>query len=156
MPVQVKERFFEDYIVGESRTFGDYLITEEEVREFAGRYDPQPFHVDPEAARKSHFGGLIASGWNTAAISMRLMVDGFVSGRSSLGSPGVDELRWHQPVRPGDRLKVRSTIVEARRSRSKPDRGLLRVKYETLNQRDEVVMSFTGMGLYRCRDAEPQ
>ncbi len=153
MPVPPRERYFEDYVVGESLTYGDHLVTEEEVREFAQRYDPQPFHVDAEAAAQSIFGGLIASGWNTAAISMRLMVDHFVSQRASMGSPGIDELRWLQPVRPGDRLKVRSTITEARRSRSKPDRGLVRVRHEALNQRDEVVMSFHGMALYRCRDS---
>lgn len=152
MPVPPSERYFEDYVVGESMTYGDYVVTEEEIREFAERYDPQPFHIDPDAARQSIFGGLIASGWNTASISMRMLVDHFVSRRSGMGSPGIDELRWHQPVRPGDRLKVRSTITEARRSASKPDRGLVRVRHETLNQRDEVVMSFSGMGLYRCRD----
>ena len=153
MSVPPRERYFEDYVVGESLTYGDYLVTEAEVREFAGRYDPQPFHIDAEAAKQSIFGGLIASGWNTASISMRLMVDHFVSQRSGMGSPGIDELRWLKPVRPGDRLKVRSTVTEARRSQSKPDRGLVRVRHETLNQRDEVVMSFHGMGLYRCRDA---
>jgi acyl dehydratase len=152
MPVPPSERYFEDYVVGESMTYGDYVVTEEEIRGFAERYDPQPFHIDPEAARQSIFGGLIASGWNTASISMRMLVDHFVSRRSGLGSPGIDELRWHQPVRPGDRLKVRSTVTEARRSKSKPDRGLVRVRHETLNQRDEVVMSFSGMSLYRCRD----
>lgn len=153
MSVPPRERYFEDYVVGESLTYGDYLVTEKEIREFAGRYDPQPFHVDAEAAKQSIFGGLIASGWHTASISMRMLVDHFVSRRSGMGSPGIDELRWLQPVRPGDRLKVRSTVIESRRSKSKPDRGLVRVRHETINQRDEVVMTFSGMGLYRCRAA---
>lgn len=154
MTPPIKDRYFEDYAVGETLTYGDYLITEEEVIAFATRYDPQSFHIDPEAARETHFGGLIASGWNTAAISMRLLVDHFIPDKASMGSPGIDELRWLQPVRPGDRLHVRSTVVDARRSRSKPDRGVVRVRHETLNQRNEVVMSFVGLALYRCRDPE--
>ena len=131
--------------------FGEHLVTEVEIVEFARRYDPQPFHTDPEAARRSPFGGLIASGWMTAGIAMRMAVDHWISPLSSMGSPGIDELRWLVPVRPGDRLHARATVVQTRRSQSKPDRGLIRVATELLNQRDEVVMRYVGWGMYRTR-----
>ncbi|MBW7925949.1 MAG: MaoC family dehydratase [Burkholderiaceae bacterium] len=153
MPVPPKERFFEDFRPGEVLEFGDYLVTEEEIVEFAKRYDPQPFHVDHEAADRSIYGGLIASGWLTGSIVMRLLVDHFISPQSSLGSPGADEIRWTRPVRPGDRLKLRVTVVETRRSQSKPDRGIVQVQEEAINQDGETVMSIRGMGLYKCREA---
>lgn len=152
MFVPPKERFFEDFRPGEVLEFGDYLVTEEEIVDFAKRYDPQPFHVDPDAAGKSIYGGLIASGWLTGSIVMRLLVDHFISPVSSMGSPGVDEIRWTKPVRPGDRLKLRVTVVETRRSQSKPDRGIVQVQEEAINQDGETVMSIRGMGLYRCRE----
>ncbi|MCO5101922.1 MAG: MaoC family dehydratase [Burkholderiaceae bacterium] len=153
MSVPPKERFFEDFRPGEVLEFGDYLVTEEEIVDFARRYDPQPFHVDHEAAEKSIYGGLIASGWMTGSIVMRLLVDHFISPLSSMGSPGVDEIRWNRPVRPGDRLKLRVTVVETRRSQSKPDRGIVQVQEEAINQDGETVMSIQGMGLYKCREA---
>ena len=134
MSVPYKERYFEDYIVGETIEFGDYAITEEEVVEFARRYDPQPFHVDPDAAAKSIYGGLISSGWMTGSVMMRMLADHFISPLSSMGSPGIDEVRWHRPVRPGDRLRMRVTILDKRRSTSKPDRGVIHVRQEALNQ----------------------
>jgi acyl dehydratase len=152
MFVPPKERFFEDFRPGEVLEFGDYLVTEEEIVDFAKRYDPQPFHVDPDAAGKSIYGGLIASGWLTGSIVMRLLVDHFISPLSSMGSPGADEIRWTKPVRPGDRLKLRVTVVETRRSQSKPDRGIVQVQEEAINQDGETVMSIRGMGLYRCRE----
>jgi acyl dehydratase len=145
------ERYFEDYQVGEVIEFGDRLVTREEIVEFAQRYDPQPFHVDEAAAAKSHFGGLIASGWLTASIMMRMLVDHFVSRVASMGSPGIDELRWLRPVRPGDRLRVRVTVLEVRRSQTKPDRGAILSLDEVLNQNEEVVMSLKGWGMYRTR-----
>lgn len=151
MSVPIKERYFEDYRVGESFEFGDYLVTEEEIVEFARRYDPQPFHVDKEAARASLFGGLIASGWMTGSVMMRLAVDHLISPVSSMGSPGIDELRWPRPVRPGDRLRVRATVLEAKRSQTKPDRGMIQFLQEAINQDGEVVMSIRGWGMYRCR-----
>jgi acyl dehydratase len=153
MTVPFKERYFEDYEVGESVEFGDYAVTEQEIVEFAKRYDPQPFHVDPAAGAKTIYGGLIASGWMTGSIMMRLLVDHFISPVASMGSPGIDEVRWHKPVRPGDRLRVRVTVHEKRRSESKPDRGVIRMSQEALNQNGEVVMSYRGMGMYRCRGA---
>lgn len=149
--VPVQERYFEDFRVGETVEFGDYLVTEAEIIEFASKYDPQAFHIDAEAARRSIYGGLIASGWMTGSIMMRLMADYFVSPRASMGSPGVDELRWLLPVRPGDRLRIRISILSSRRSTSKPDRGIIVTFAEALNQNDEVVMSFKSMMLTRCR-----
>jgi acyl dehydratase len=145
------ERWFEDFNPGDVFEFGDYPMSEAEILEFAGKYDPQPFHTDPEAARSSIFGGLIASGWHTCAAVMRMMVDDFVPANASMGSPGIDELRWLKPVRPGDRLRVRLTVVESAPSRSKPDRGVVKSFSETLNQDGEVVMTSRGMVMYRRR-----
>lgn len=152
-PVPHRERFFEDYRSGEVAEFGNHTVTEEEVIDFARRYDPQPFHVDREAARQTIYGGLIASGWMTAAVAMRLLVDHYISPLSSMGSPGIDELRWLRPVRPGDRLRLRVTVVETRRSQSKPDRGMIQILQEMMNQNDETVMTIRGWGMYRCRNA---
>ena len=155
MPVPYKERFFEDFSPGEVTEFGDYLITEEEILEYARRYDPQPFHVDREAAAESMFGGLIASGWMTGSIMMRLLVEHFISPVSGMGSPGVDEVRWPKPVRAGDRLRVRITTIEAKRSQSKPDRGIIQVQQEMINQHGDTVMSLRGTSFLKCRTPAP-
>lgn len=149
--VPYSQRYFEDYSVGEVAEFGSALITEGDILEFARRYDPQPFHIDPQAARGSNFGGLIASGWMTAAVVMRMLVDQFISPISTMGSPGMDELRWLTPVRPGDRLRVRVTVLQMRRSESKPDRGLIQLHHEAVNQHGETVYQAKGWGIYRCR-----
>lgn len=149
----LQDRYFEDYRVGGSDEFGRIAVEEEEVMAFGRRFDPQPFHIDPVAAEQSVFGGLIASGWHTAGLMMRLLVEHYLSPTASLGSPGIDELRWLKPVRPGDVLSVRVTVLEATRSRSKPDRGIVRTQVEVLNQRREVVMSMKGINLLRCRAA---
>ena len=151
MPLPTSERYFEDYRVGEAFEFGDYPITEEEIVDFASRYDPQPFHLDKEAAKGSIFGGLIASGWMTGSVMMRMLVDHLISPVSSMGSPGLDELRWLLPVRPGDRLRMRVTVLDSRRSQTKPDRGVVQFLQEAMNQDDEVVMTVRGWGMYRCR-----
>ncbi len=151
--VPFKQRWFEDYEAGEVIELGEYPVSEAEIIEFAKRYDPQPFHIDPEAARQSAYGGLIASGWHTGSIMMRMLVDGFVSEVASMGSPGLDELRWLAPVRPGDVLRGRIRILETRRSASKPDRGLVHLEQEALNQRDEVVARWVGWNIYRARPA---
>jgi acyl dehydratase len=143
--IPAEERFFEDYIEGSVYEFGSVKVEETEVIEFGLRYDPQPFHMNPEVARATKFGGIIASGWHTAGMAMRLLVENYLPRGSALGSPGVDQLRWHKPVRPGDTLSVRVTIVETKPSKSKPDRGLLRSFVEVINQRDEVVTSWRGM-----------
>ena len=148
-------RFFEDFTPGLVLEGGDFEMTEAEILSFARRYDPQPFHLDHEAARASMFGELVASGWNTAAVAMRLMVDHFFGGGGSMGSPGIDELRWPRPVRPGDVLRIRVSVIEKRRSVSKPDRGLLRLRQECINQRGETVMSLTSMVFCKCRSAQP-
>jgi acyl dehydratase len=155
MTVPYKERYFEDFRPGEVIEFGDYLVTEEEIVDFARRYDPQPFHVDRKAAAESIYGGLIASGWMTGSIMMRLLVDHFIAPASSMGSPGVDEVRWVRPVRPGDRLHVRVTIVDTKRSQSKPDRGIVQVQQEMINQQGDTVMSLRGMSLAKCRTPAP-
>ncbi len=145
--VLLRDRYFEDYREGETFEFGDYLVSTEEIIEFAKRFDPQPFHVDQAAAADTIFGGLIASGWMTASIGMRMMVDHFISSKSSMGSPGVDELRWPKPVRPGDRLRLKVSIISTRISQSKPDRGVLQFYEEMLNQNNEVVMTLRGWGM---------
>jgi acyl dehydratase len=146
------QRWFDDFTPGMVSEFGDYEMTEAEIVDFARRYDPQPFHTDPEAARSSVFGGLIASGWNTVGALMRMMVDHHLPAAASLGSPGIDEIRWLKPVRPGDRLRVRATVEQATRSRSKPDRGVVHSLNEVLNQHGEVVMTMRGMTMLRARD----
>ncbi len=146
-----RQRWFDEFHAGERFEFGDWVVSESEIVEFARRYDPQPFHTDPAQAGSSHFGGLIASGWLTAAILMRMMCDHFIAPASAMGSPGVDHLRWLRPVRPGDRLRARVTVLDARRSRSRPDRGTIVLQQELLNQHDEVVMSQHGTAMLRCR-----
>jgi len=149
--VSAENRYFEDYVAGSVHEFGPIAVDQEEVIAFARRFDPQVFHIDPESAKKTIFGGLIASGWHTAGLMMRLYADHFVSKVASLGSPGVDELRWNKPVRPGDELSVRVTILETNRSRSKPDRGIVRSFIEVLNQNLEVVMSMKAVNFFYCR-----
>jgi acyl dehydratase len=150
--VPVEERYFEDYVAGSSHEFGSVVVEETEVIAFGKRFDPQVFHTDPEAAQETIFGGLIASGWHTAGLMMRLIVEHYLSHVASLASPGIDELRWHLPVRPGDELSLRVTITEARRSRSKPDRGIVHTFVEVLNQERQVVMSLKAMNMMLCRE----
>ncbi len=145
------DRFFEDYAVGAVAELGPVAVDAEEVVAFARRYDPQPMHTDATAAAAGPLGGLIASGWHTAALMMRLIVEQYLSPASSLASPGLDELRWLRPVRPGDTLSVRVTVIEATRSRSKPDRGVVRSMVEVRNQHGETVMSLQPINLVRCR-----
>ena len=144
-------RYFEDYPVGAVFTAGSISVSEAEIIDFARKYDPQAMHTDPEAAARGQFGGLIASGWHTGAMIMRLFADHFLSPASSIASPGLDELRWLKPVRPGDTLSLRVTILEARRSRSRPDQGIVRSFVEVLNHGGEVVMSLKSIGIIRCR-----
>lgn len=143
--------YFEDFKEGDLWDCGSHTITEEEIIRFAGQFDPQPFHVDPAAAAGSVFGGLIASGWHTVCVFMRLTVDAYLHRAASIGSPGADEVRWLQPVRPGDTLTARFRVTEMRRSRTKPDRGIMRYFGETLNQRGEVVMTLRGLGMFKTR-----
>jgi acyl dehydratase len=149
--VPIDQRYFEDYVVGSTYEYGTAAVDERETVDFAREFDPQPIHIDPVAAAHGPFGGLIASGWHTAALMMRLFVDNYLSSVASLASPGIDELRWLEPVRPGDTLRIRVTVTEARRSRSKPDRGIVRTLIEVLNQRGETVSTMNALNLLRCR-----
>lgn len=149
--VPAERRYFEDYVPGSIHEFGSIAVEQDEVIAFAQRFDPQVFHTDHELAKSTIFGGLIASGWHTAALMMRLFADHYLSKVASLGSPGVDELRWKVPVRPGDELSIRITVLETKRSRSKPDRGIVRSFIEVINQNREVVMSMKAMTLFLCR-----
>ncbi len=144
-------RYFEDYPAGAVFTAGAISVDEAEIVAFARKYDPQAMHTDPSAAARGWSGGLIASGWHTGAMMMRLFADNFLSPQSSIASPGLDELRWLKPVRPGDRLSLRVTILEARRSRTRPDQGVVRSFVELLNQQGEVVMTLKPISLIRCR-----
>lgn len=145
------DRYFEDYVPGVTYDCGSIEATEAEILEFARRFDPQTFHVDPVAAVDGPYGGLIASGWHTASLMMRLYADNYLSPVSSLGSPGVDELRWPRPVRPGAVLSLRATVLEARLSRSKPDRGLVRTRAEFVDAEDEVVFSASLLNFFLVR-----
>jgi acyl dehydratase len=151
----IDNRYFEDYVPGHTYEFGTITVSEPEIIEFARRFDPQPMHVDPEAAARGRFGGIIASGWHTVGLAMRLLVDHYISKVASLASPGVDEVRWPHPVRPGDALRIRVTVLEATPSRSKPDRGLVRTRIEAFNQHDQLVLSLIAMSLMRRREPAP-
>jgi acyl dehydratase len=150
-----EDRYFEDYVPGTVCEFGQVRVSEDEIIKFARRFDPQYIHIDPGAAMQGPFGGLIASGWHTAAMTMRLVVDHFLPQTASLGSPGIDELRWLRPVRPGDVLRVRVSVIEATRSRSKPDRGIVHTVMEVLNQNGEVALSLKAMNIIACRKEPP-
>lgn len=147
--------YFEDYVAGRTVDCGSFSISEAEIIAFAKEYDPQPFHIDPVAAADGPFGGLIASGWHTTSMMMRQLVEHFVSAETGLGAAGVDEVRWPKPVRPGDTLHVRATVLETRRSRSKPDRGIVRSLAEVTNQHGETVMRVTAINFVRTRDPRP-
>jgi acyl dehydratase len=146
------QRYFEDYTAGHVYELGTVTVSEAEIIDFARQFDPQYFHIDPEKAKSSRFGGIIASGWHTIGVTMRLYVDHYLSHVASLASPGIDEVRWPNPVRPGDILKVRVSILEARPSRSKPDRGVVRARIEAINQRDEQVLSMIGISILGRRE----
>jgi acyl dehydratase len=147
-------RYFEDFRVGEVLSLGSRTVSEEEIIAFARAFDPQPFHTDPERAKASVFGGLVASGWHTVALYMRLLVDGFIAHIAvSQGSPGVDKIEWLKPVRPGDTLTGRLTILELIPSKSRPERGTIRSRGEMVNQKGEVVMTLAGIGFFGRRPA---
>ena len=148
-------KYFEDLDVGTERVFGTYHVTREEVLEFAQKFDPQPFHLSDEAAAKTHFKRLAASGWHTAAMTMRVTVDCLTKDRqASLGSPGIDQLRWLKPVYPGDTLTVKAKIIDKTPSRSKPEIGSMRSETIVTNQHDDVVMTLTTIVLMMRRPAK--
>lgn len=144
-------RYFEAIQPGETHAFGHYTLSEDEVTEFAQDFDPQPFHIDDEAARNSIFGGLIASGWHTAALMMRLFVEYVLQDCATVGSPGFDDLRWHQPVRPGDTLHVQATCLDCRPSRSQPALGSVDYELKVFNQDEQLVASVIYIVLMRRR-----
>ncbi len=149
----IDDRYFEDYIVGSVYEFGSILVEEKDILDFAQKFDPQTFHVDKDKAKESPFGGLIASGWHTAAITMRLLVDHYVSRVGGMGSPGSGPIQFLRPGRPGEDLSIRVTVLKTTRSRSKPDRGTVQAFVETMNQHGEVVMTRIAIGILRCRPA---
>jgi acyl dehydratase len=144
-------KYFEDFHPGDVLGFGDKIVTEDEIIAFATEYDPQSFHINPAAATESIFGGLVASGWHTISMSCRMFVDHVLLKATSLGGHGVDEWRWLLPVRAGDRLSVRATVLETRASRTKLDRGTVRMRMEVLNQKDEAVAHYTVMAMFGTR-----
>ena len=145
--------YIEDIEVGRRASFGCYEVTREEVMEFASKYDPQPFHLDDDAAAKTHFGRLSASGWHTCAMMMSMLVESMKTHRQAgLGSPGMDSLRWVKPVYPGDTLRVESEVISKRRSASRPEMGLFKSNVRVLNQNDEPVLEMVSNGLIQVRD----
>ena len=139
---------FHDLIPGQTTILGSKTVSEEEILRFAKEFDPQPFHIDAAAAAVSPFGGLIASGWHTCSIAMRLLVEGVLKNSTSMGSPGVQQIRWVKPVRPGDTLTVSVTVLESKPSTSRPDRGTVKIRTEATNQRGEQVMWMESFGIF--------
>jgi acyl dehydratase len=150
MPITI---FWEDLQAGSVRELGTTSVTAEEIKAFATQFDPQPFHLDEEAGQQSLFGGLCASGWHTCALVMRLTVDNMLKHSSSLGSPGLDNLKWLKPVYPGDVLSLKHTILESRALRKRPDTGLVRSRWDVTNQKGEPVLQMEGYGFFRRREA---
>lgn len=146
---------FDTLAPGDEIDLGSRQVTETEIIAFARDFDPQPFHIDPDAADASIFGGIIASGWHTCALTMRLLVDGFLSHATSMGSPGVEQIRWLRPVRPGDTLHARIRVLEKRPSQSKPDRGSIKSLTEVTNQAGDLVMTMESFVLMARSPAQP-
>jgi len=143
--------YFEDFIPGESIQLGQRTVTEEEIIAFATQFDPQTFHIDKVAAKESIFGDVIASGWHTCSMMMRMVVDGFIGDSSSMGSPGIDNIRWTAPVRPGDTLTVTAETTGSKVSTSKPDRGVVNTVWKAVNQHGQIVCTIDGMGMFGRR-----
>ncbi len=152
--VPVSDRYFEDYTAGFTQEYGSLTVTEQEVIDFAVQFDPQSFHIDPAAAKDGPFGGLIASGWHTVALMMKLFAEHYLSTVASLGSPGVDELRWLKPVRPGDSLRLRVHTLDTRLSRSDPGRGVIRTLAELADAQGEPVLRVTIVNLLSTRHCD--
>jgi len=142
--MEMTGRYLEDFAVGQTFRSGRLLIDKERIKTFGAEFDPQPFHLDEEAARGTIFGGLAASGWHTAAVTMRLLVESDIKPAGGIVGAGFDEFRWTRPVRPGDELRVESEVLEVRPSRSRPHQGLIKVRTTTLNQNDEAVQVTVG------------
>jgi acyl dehydratase len=152
-----KQWYFDDFVVGQEIELGERSVTEEEIIAFATQFDPQPFHIDKEAAAQSIYGGVIASGWHTCAMMMRIVLDGMGCEEASMGSPGLDGVRWLLPVRAGDTIRVRYLTREVKASTSKPDRGIVKSTWVATNQKGEDVCTIDGMAMFRRRPgAAPQ
>ena len=145
--------WWEDFKVGERIDMGRHTFTEAEILKFGREFDPQPFHTDPQAAKESFYGGLIASGWHTCSVAMRIMVDSYLKHAASVGSPGMDQIRWRLPVRSGDTVSFRREVLAARASATRPGVGLVQQRWVATNQRGEVVMTMEGWGMFRRRPA---
>lgn len=143
---------WEDFRIGDTTEMGRHTFTEDEILAFGRQFDPQPFHVDPAAAARSAFGGLVASGWHTCSVGMRLMVQSYLGRTASLGSPGIDNIRWLKPVRPGDTLAYRRTVVASRASATRKGVGLVKHRWEAVNQHGELVLTMEGWGLFGRKD----
>jgi acyl dehydratase len=141
--------------VGQVRELGHATLTREEIINFANQFDPQPFHLDEEAARQSVFGGLCASGWHTCSLAMRLMVTNFLCHTSSMGSPGLENIRWLKPVFPGDTLRLQSSVLETRPMGKRPDIGMTRNLWEMFNQHNDKVLHMEGWGMFKRREPSP-
>jgi acyl dehydratase len=141
-PAMSSERYWEDFAVGQTFESGTVMLTTDEIIAFASQFDPQPFHTNPAAAEGTFFGGLVASGWHTAAVTMRLLVQSDLRVAGGLVGGGLDEVRWPKPVWPGDTLHVGLEVVETRPLKSRPERGIVRIKVQTFNQNNEPVQSF--------------
>jgi acyl dehydratase len=152
MIVKEPKYYWEDFKVGEVHQIGEKRVDMDEMIAFAKQFDPQPFHVDETAAKVSMYGGLIASGWHTVALVMRMMCDSYMLDSASLGSPGVENLKWLKPVRPGDTIRAQRTTLEVRASASRPEMGLVKTRWDVFNQNGEQVMAMEGYGLFRRRN----
>jgi acyl dehydratase len=152
----VSKLHWEDFIVGSVDEYGPRTVTRGEIIAFAAEFDPQPMHMDEDFARSTMLGGLAASGWHTCSIGMRMIVDGFMGNSASLGSPGIDEVRWFKPVRPGDQLTLRRTVLESRPLKSRPDWGMVRFRFELINQAGDVMMIQENVNMFGRRPAEGQ
>jgi acyl dehydratase len=147
--------YWEDFPAGLVREFGGTTVQPADIVDFASRFDPQPFHLDDAAGRSTPFAGLVASGWHTCAMAMRMMCDAYLLDAASLGSPGIDNLRWLAPVRPGDTLRMRMTVLGARPMQSKPQAGLVESRWEVFNQDDRLVLDMRGWGMFARRECDP-
>jgi acyl dehydratase len=145
-------KYWEDFAIGERGELGRHTFTEEEIVAFGRQFDPQPFHIDAGKAQAGAFGGLIASGWQTCAVGMRLMVDSYISQTVSLGSPGIDSIRWLKPVRPGDTVAYSRVVIESRASTTRKGVGLVKHRWEAVNQRGELVLTMEGWGMFGRKD----
>jgi len=152
MVVKEPKYYWEDFKVGEVHQIGEKRIDKDEIIAFAKQFDPQPFHVDEAAAKASMYGGLIASGWHTVALVMRMMCDSYMLDSASLGSPGIDNLKWLKPVHPGDTIRAQRTTLEVRASASRPEMGLVKTRWEVFNQNGKQVMTMEGYGMFRRRN----